>query len=73
MALSKSQLKDRIITELDGQGFATSVNGRDNGNWIHKFAQAISNAVIDEIQENARVIGEDSGTWGGDSHNLPVV
>lgn len=53
MALDKASLKNRIINELQAQGFNTNSKGRDNINWIDKFAQAIANAVIDEIQQNA--------------------
>ena len=70
MALSKSSLKDRIIFELEAAGFATSANGRDGGGWMPRFAQAIANAVVDEIQANARATGSDSGN---DSHDLAVV
>lgn len=72
MALSKEQLKGRIITELEAQGFATSANGRDEGDWMQKFAQAIANAVVDEIQTNAQAVGEDTGTYGGDDHDLKI-
>jgi len=70
MALSKPQLKDRIIVELEAQGFSTSTNGRDEGGWMPKFAQALANAVVDEIQANARATGSDSDN---DSHDLMVV
>ncbi len=53
MALDKASLKNRIINELQAQGFNINGKGRDNINWIDKFAQAIANAVIDEIQQNA--------------------
>ncbi|SNZ07693.1 hypothetical protein SAMN06265182_0970 [Persephonella hydrogeniphila] len=53
MALDKTSLKNRIINELQAQGFNINGKGRDNVNWIDKFAQAIANAVIDEIQQNA--------------------
>ncbi len=53
MALDKTSLKNRIINELQAQGFNINEKGRDNINWIDKFAQAIANAVIDEIQQNA--------------------
>ena len=53
MALDKASLKNRIINELQAQGFNINGKGRDNINWIDKFAQAIANAVVDEIQQNA--------------------
>lgn len=62
MALSKSQLKDRIISELEAQGFDSAANGRgDDGGWLPKFAQAVANAVIDEIKANARETGHSGG------------
>lgn len=66
MALSKSDLKAKILSELSGQGFDVSANGRDAGGWIVKFAQAVANAVIDEIVQNAELVpvSTDSGTAG---------
>lgn len=66
MALSKTQLKGRIETELQGQGF--TITGQHA--WASKMAQAIANAVVDEIQANARATGADSR---GDSHDLSIV
>jgi hypothetical protein len=65
MALSKSALKDKIIAELEGQGFATSTNGKDEGGWMPKFAQAIANAIVDEIQADARATDA--------THDLPIL
>jgi hypothetical protein len=53
MALSKPSLRDRIIAELEAQGFGVGNLGRDEVNWLYKFATAIANAVVDEIQQNA--------------------
>jgi hypothetical protein len=69
MALSKASLQTKILAELTGQGFNVAANGRDDGNWMNKFALAIANAVVDEIQSNAVATGTDSR---GDSHSLPI-
>ncbi len=66
MALSKSGLTSRIITELQSQGFITV----ETFGWVQKLAEAISNAVVDEIQTNAKAVGADTG---GDSHNLNIT
>ncbi|MFQ5647485.1 MAG: hypothetical protein ACE5GM_11195 [bacterium] len=58
MALSKSSLKSRIITELAAQGFVTSGEHA----WTEKFATAIANAIVDEIQQNAEVATSVVGT-----------
>jgi ribosomal protein S8 len=52
MALSKSSLKERIVTELQSQGFITSGTHAN----AQKMAEAIANAVVDEIQANAQAI-----------------
>ncbi|YCO01563.1 hypothetical protein ACB087_01315 [Vibrio sp. VNB-15] len=62
MALSKSSLKQRIIQELESQGFVT------RGQYARsaQMAEAIANAVVDEITENAKVPvtgGSSSGTY----------
>lgn len=62
MALSKSQLKNRIITEMESQG-ATSTG---QYSWVDRMAEAIANAVVDEIKNNAQVPvtgGSSAGTY----------
>lgn len=62
MALSKSQLKNRIITEFEDQG-ATSTGQHS---WVERMAEALSNAIVDEIQSNAQVPvtgGSSAGTY----------
>ncbi len=62
MALSKPTLRDRIVTELEQQGFVT--NGEHSR--VQKMAEAIANAVVDEIQANAKATvssGSSAGTW----------
>ncbi|WP_019615080.1 hypothetical protein [Psychromonas ossibalaenae] len=51
MALSKSSLKEKLETELKAQGFVL------DGEFAmaSKFAEAIANAVVDEITGNAQV------------------
>ena len=70
MSLSKDGLKARIITELNGMGFNTTANGKDGQLWIQKFAQAVANAVVDEIQANAQCSGVDSR---GDAHDAVKI
>lgn len=52
MALSKSALKQRIITELQGKGFVTS----GEFSLGESLADAIATAVIDEIKVNAKAL-----------------
>jgi hypothetical protein len=62
MALSKGQLKGRIITEMEAQG-ATSTG---EYSWVNRLAEAIANAVVDEIQANAKATvsgGSSAGNW----------
>lgn len=62
MALSKSSLKGRIITEFEAQG-ATATG---QYSWVEKMAEAIANAVVDEVQQNAQVpvtSGSSAGTY----------
>ena len=51
MALSKSALKSRIISEMKAQG-ATATG---EFSWVNRMAEAIANAVVDEVQSNAEV------------------
>ena len=62
MALSKSSLKSKIISELNAQGFVTEGEHA----MAQKMAEAIANAVVDEIQANAKATvqsGSSAGTW----------
>lgn len=62
MALSKASLKERLITELQAQGFVTEGEHA----MVQKMAEAIANAVVDEILQNAFVLvtaGSSSGTY----------
>lgn len=62
MALSKNQLKARIIAEMENHG-ATSTGEHS---WVQRFAEAIANAVVDEIQANAQAAvgsGSSAGNW----------
>lgn len=51
MALSKSSLKSKLVSELQAQGFET----QGQHAMAAKMAEAIANAVIDEITKNAEV------------------
>lgn len=63
MAMTKTSLKDRIEAELQNQGFVLSGSYA----WVNKLALALANAIVDEIQINARCSGNDNPS--GDSHN----
>ncbi len=60
MALDKESLKNRIITELEARGFVTSGKFAQSGN----MAEAIANAVVDEITQNAQVNIESGSSAG---------
>ena len=62
MALDKAQLKNRIISEMEALG-ATSSGPHS---WVERMAQALANAVVDEIQTNATAEvsgGSSAGSW----------
>lgn len=50
MALSKASLKQKLENELEAQGFVLTGEFAMAG----KMAEAIANAVYDEITQNAR-------------------
>lgn len=63
MALSKGQLKNRIVSEMVTQG----AKATGEHSWVNRMAEAIANAVVDEIQQNAEVevtAGSSAGTYG---------
>jgi len=64
MALSKDALKGRIVSEMESQG-ATATG---EYSWVNRMAEAIANAVVDEIHSNAQV-PVSSGSSAG---NYPV-
>lgn len=62
MAMSKASLKEKLENELQAQGFVLTGEFAMAG----KMAEAIANAVYDEIKENAQVIideGSSTGTY----------
>ena len=62
MALTKPSLKQKLETELKAQGFVLDGEFAMAG----KFAEAIANAVVDEITQNAQVevtSGSSAGTY----------
>lgn len=62
MALSKSALKGRIVSEMEAIG-ATSSGPHS---WVERMAEAIASAVVEEIQKNAEVPvtgGSSAGTY----------
>lgn len=65
--MTKASLKTRIQTEMTTQGFDLT----NAFCWGNEFAEALANAIVDEIQINARCAGNDSG---GDTHgNVQVT
>jgi len=62
MAMTKAGLKTRIEIELTAQGFTLSGTHA----WADKFVEAMANAIVDEIQINARCSGIDSNS---DTHD----
>lgn len=62
MALSKASLKQKIVTELQAQGFVTSGTHARSA----EMAEAIANAVVEEITQNAQVLvtrGSSAGAY----------
>ncbi|MFT6986223.1 MAG: hypothetical protein ACJAT7_002046 [Psychromonas sp.] len=62
MSLSKSSLKQKLETELQAQGFVLTGEFA----MASKLAEAIANAVVDEITQNAQVAvtgGSSAGTY----------
>ncbi len=50
MALSKAGLKARIITEFEEPGAVST----GEHSWVPELAEALANAIVDEIQANAK-------------------
>ncbi|ELP3327522.1 hypothetical protein AB0533_001612 [Vibrio parahaemolyticus] len=62
MAMSKASLKQKLETELQAQGFVLTGEFAMAG----KMAEAIANAVYDEITQNAEVpvtVGSSEGQY----------
>lgn len=68
MALSKSGLKTRITLELTALGFNLT-----NAPYTEKMAEAIANAVIDEITTNAVVLTTGATGSGPPGGPLPIT
>ena len=60
MALNKTSLKQKLETELKAQGFVLDGEFAMAG----MMAEAIANAVVDEINQNAKVVVESGSSAG---------
>ncbi|WP_281223562.1 hypothetical protein [Photobacterium sanguinicancri] len=60
MALSKASLKQKLETELKAQGFVLDGEFAMAG----KMAEAIANAMVDEITNNAEVPVTEGSSFG---------
>ncbi|PMN73156.1 hypothetical protein [Enterovibrio norvegicus] len=63
MALDKDALKGRILSEFEALG--ATMGGHS---WMPKFAEALANAVVDEIQANGKAIVKGGSSAG--AHNI---
>lgn len=62
MSLTQQSLSAKIVKEFENQG----ANASGQYSWVTKMADAIAQAVVDEIQSNAEVNvtgGSSSGTY----------
>lgn len=62
MAIDKDSLKQKIVTELNAKGFVTEGEFA----MASQMAEAIANAVVDEITKNAAVTvnkGSSAGSY----------
>ncbi|MFM2476361.1 hypothetical protein ABTQ23_03825 [Celerinatantimonas sp. MCCC 1A17872] len=62
MALDKSSLEDRIVEEMKNIG----ANESGQYSWVRRMAKALSIAIIDEINANAKAdvqSGSSQGQW----------
>lgn len=62
MAIDKDSLKQKIVTELNAKGFVTEGEFA----MASQMAEAIANAVVDEITQNAAVMvnkGSSAGSY----------
>lgn len=50
MALDKSALENRIVSEMKAAG----ANDEGDHSWVRKMAKAVATAVVDEITENGK-------------------
>lgn len=62
MALSKASLKTKIVNEMKAKGFVTDGEFAKSAD----LAEAIANAIVDEITANASVVvnkGSSTGSY----------
>lgn len=69
MALSKASLKEKLENELKAQGFVLEGEFAMAG----KMAEAIANAVVDEITQNAQVSVTWQLSWKLQSHLIHTL
>ncbi|CAN2042504.1 hypothetical protein GMMP15_840007 [Candidatus Magnetomoraceae bacterium gMMP-15] len=55
MALNSNTLKSIILNNLEAEEFDISRTAKDEKNWIHLFVRALSQAIVQHIQDGAVV------------------
>jgi len=68
MAMTKAGLKSKIIAEMEKPAIGITTTGTYA--FATKLAEALANAIVDEITTNAKCSGADSN---GDSHDAVSI
>jgi hypothetical protein len=66
LATLRRQYVDAVAAQQTSDG-----NTAVDYGWLILLAD--SQAIVDYIQANAQAVGTDTGTYGGDSHELQIV
>lgn len=73
MALSATSMRDRIKAKIAAVDYTQNSSQANAESYHDAVWLAICEGIIEEITTNARATGIDTGTNGGDSHNLNIV
>jgi hypothetical protein len=73
MALSATSMRDRIVAKIAAVPYTQNSDPANAQAYHDAIWLAICQGIVEEITTNARAVGTDTGTYGGDSHNLNIV
>lgn len=73
MAMTGAGLAAARKAAIDAVAFNQTNTEADAVTYAEAILLADSTAIVQYIQNNAKATGTDTGTYGGDSHNLSIV
>jgi hypothetical protein len=73
MAFTAAGMRTRYLSKLTALATSQTTDQSSAESQTDNILLALFEAIADEIHENARCSGTDTGTYGGDSHDTVQI